>query len=76
MTFVTVYSLAQDQIRTEAMQKASLGAAYVGPSPLPALIGTSEWWHATEDGLDVPQAWRDRGDVRPRESRFRAAGGC
>ena len=50
MTFVTVYTLAQDQTRTEAMQKASLGATDFGLSPLPALIGTSEWWHATEDG--------------------------
>jgi hypothetical protein len=50
MTFVTVYSLAQDPTRIKAMQKASLGATDFGLSPSPALIGTSQWWHATQDG--------------------------
>ena len=50
MTFVTDYSLEQDQRRIQAMQQVSLEATGSGLSPLPALIGTSEWWQATEDG--------------------------
>ena len=50
---MTVYSLAQDQTRIDAMQKASLGATDFGLSPFPALIGTSQWWHATQDGSVV-----------------------
>ncbi len=32
------------------MQNTSLAATDMGLSPLPALIGTPEWWRATEDG--------------------------
>jgi hypothetical protein len=50
MRFVKIYSFEQDQFRIDAMQKASLGATNSGVSPLPALVGTPEWWRATQDG--------------------------
>lgn len=50
MQFVTVYTFEQDHARIDAMQKASLGANNFGISPLPALVGTPEWWRATQDG--------------------------
>jgi hypothetical protein len=50
MRFVTIYSLNRDQTRIDAMQKASLSATDFGVSPFPKLVGTPEWWHATQDG--------------------------
>src|SRR5215472_10695037 len=50
MRFVTIYSFEQDQTRIDAMQKASLSTTNFGVSPLPALVGTPEWWRATQDG--------------------------
>jgi hypothetical protein len=50
MRFVTIYSFEQDQTRIDAMRKASLGATNFGVSPFPALVGTPEWWSATQDG--------------------------
>src|SRR4051812_44749225 len=50
MQFATTYTFEQDQARIDAMQKASLGANNFGVSPLPALVGTPEWWRATQDG--------------------------
>jgi hypothetical protein len=50
MRFVTVYSFEQDQTRIDAMQKASLNATNFAASLLPALVGTPEWWRATQDG--------------------------
>ena len=32
------------------MQKASLNTSNFGLSPSPALVGTPEWWFATQDG--------------------------
>jgi hypothetical protein len=49
MRFVRVYSLEQDQARIESMQKTSLSATNFGLSPAPALVGTPEWWHATQE---------------------------
>jgi hypothetical protein len=51
MRFVRIYSFEQDQTRIDAMQKASLGTNNFGVSSLPALVGTPEWWLATQDGL-------------------------
>ena len=48
--YVRIYSLAQDHTRIDAMQKASLSATNFGVSPSPALVGTPEWWRATQDG--------------------------
>jgi hypothetical protein len=48
--FVTVYSFGQDKARIEVMQKASRGPTDSGVSMSPALVGTPEWWGATEDG--------------------------
>jgi hypothetical protein len=50
MRLLRVYSLDQDQMRIEAMQKASLGSTAFGLSPSPALVGMPEWWRATLDG--------------------------
>lgn len=50
MHFIVVYSLEQDQTRIEVMQKTSLGTTNSGLSPGPALVGTPEWWRATQDG--------------------------
>jgi hypothetical protein len=53
MRFVRLYTLEQDARRIEAMQKTSLGASNRGLSTVPALVGTSEWWRATQDGTLV-----------------------
>jgi hypothetical protein len=50
MQYVKIYSFGQDQARIDAMQKASLNATNFGVSPSPALVGTQEWWRATQDG--------------------------
>jgi hypothetical protein len=50
MRFVWIYAFEQDQTRIDAMQKASLSATDFGVGPLPALVGTPEWWRATQDG--------------------------
>ena len=50
MHFVRVYSLEQEQTLIEAMQKQSLGVTNVGLSTAPALVGTTEWGQATQDG--------------------------
>lgn len=50
MRFIRVYSFEQDTARIEAMQKQSLGATNSGLSTAPALVGTPEWWQATQDG--------------------------
>jgi hypothetical protein len=50
MHFIRTYSLEQDRARIEAMQKASLDATNFGLSLVPALVGTPEWWLATQDG--------------------------
>lgn len=50
MRFVKIYSLEQDQTRIDAMQKASLSATDFGVNSLPELVGTPEWWRATQDG--------------------------
>ena len=48
MCLITVYSLKEDTTRIEAMQKQSLNVANSGLSIVPALVGTPEWWRATE----------------------------
>ena len=50
MRYVKIYSFEQDRTRIEAMQQASLSATNFGVSLLPALVGTAEWWRATQDG--------------------------
>jgi hypothetical protein len=50
MRSITIYSLKQDQTCIDAMQKASLNATTFGVNPLPALVGTADWWRASEDG--------------------------
>jgi hypothetical protein len=50
MRFVRTYSLEQNQTLLDAMQKASLDASNFGLSLVPALVGTREWWRATQDG--------------------------
>jgi hypothetical protein len=49
MRLITVYSLKEDSARVEAMQKQTLNAANSGLSMAPALVGTPDWWRATED---------------------------
>jgi hypothetical protein len=48
---ITIYSFEQDQARIDTMQKASLGTTNFGVGLLPALVGSPEWWRATQDGL-------------------------
>jgi hypothetical protein len=50
MHFIRTYSLEQDHGRIETMQKVSLDATNFGLSPVPALVGTPEWWRAAQDG--------------------------
>jgi hypothetical protein len=48
--YVKIYSFEQDQTRIDAMQKVSVSTTNSGLSLLPALVGTPDWWRATQDG--------------------------
>lgn len=48
--WASVYDLHDDSTKVAAVQEATLHRAGYGLEPEPALIGTTEWWEAIEEG--------------------------